>query len=134
MSDKIYIPDSVPDGYVYGTINNYYVDLFNKRQFQNESATYYRIYYSYSSGLVTESVRSFSGYNPTTYDELPVSRSVFDRPDFFNILSITLLLTVCGLWLFNLITSFVRKGGVLGGLFQDFLLYKLYFKYSYKII
>lgn len=117
MSDKIYIPDSVPDGYIYGTINNYYVDLFNKPSFQQETTTYYRIYYSYSSGLVTSNTRSFTGYNPTTYEQLPVSRSVFDRPDFMNILTITLLLTVCGIWLFNLITSFIRKGGVFGGLF-----------------
>lgn len=117
MSDKIYIPDSVPDGFVYGTINNYYVDLFNKPSFQQETATYYRIYYSYSSGLVTTNTRTFTGYNPTTYEQLPVSRSVFDRPDFFNILTITLLLTVCGIWLFNLITSFIRKGGLFGGLF-----------------
>lgn len=117
MSDKIYIPDSVPDGFIYGTINNYYVDLFNKRQFQNETAPYYRIYYGYSSGLVGEYTRSFSSYSPTVFEELPVSRSVFDRPDFINILTITLLITVCGLWLFNLITSFIRKGGVFGGLF-----------------
>lgn len=117
MSDKIYIPDGVPDGYIYGSISNYYVDLFNKQSFQNETATYYRVYYGYSSGLVSQYTRSFSGYNPTTYEQLPVSRSVFDRPDFINILTITLLLTVCGLWLVNLITSFIRKGGVFGGLF-----------------
>ena len=117
MSDKIYIPDTVPDGYIYGSINNYYVDLFNKPSFQNETATYYRIYYSYSDGLVTSNTRSFSNYNPTTFEQLPVSRSVFDRPDFINIVGVTLLFAFCGIWLFNLITSFIRKGGLLGGLF-----------------
>lgn len=117
MSDKIYVPSDVPSDYVYGSINNYYVDLYNKPSFQQETTTYYRIYYGYSSGLVSQYTRTFTGYSPTTFERLPVSSSVFDRPDFINILTITLLLTVCGIWLFNLITSFIRKGGLFGGLF-----------------
>lgn len=117
MSDKIFLPDSIPAGYVYGSVTADYIDLYNKPVFQGETATYYRIYYNYSSGLVVPMERTFSNYSPTTFAELPTSRELMDRPDYFNILFITLAFTVCGLWLFNLMTSIIRKGGVFGGLF-----------------
>lgn len=117
MSDKVYLPDSIPENYVYGEITRDYVDLYNKSSFQNETATYYRIYYNYSAGLVQERSRTFSSYSPTYFSELPTSREVFDRPDFANILSCVFFVTIFGIMLFNIITSFVRKGG----LFNDLL-------------
>lgn len=117
MSDKVYLPASVPEGFVYGEITRDYVDVYNKRSFQNETATYYRIYYNYSSGLIQERTRTFSSYNATTFAELPTSREVFDRPDFVNILSCVFFVCIFAILLFNIITSFVRKGG----LFSDLL-------------
>lgn len=116
MADKIYVPDSIPQDYVYGEITRDYVDLYNKGSFRDETVTYYRIYYNYSSGLVQERTRTFSSYN-TTFAELPTSREVFDRPDFCNILSCVFFVCIFGILLFNIITSFVRKGG----LFNDLL-------------
>lgn len=115
MSDKIYVPDSIPHGYVYGEITRDYIDLYNKSSFRDETATYYRIYYNYSSGLVQERTRTFSSYN-TTFGELPTSREVFDRPDFCNILSCVFFVCIFGFLLFNIITSFVRRGGLLSDL------------------
>ena len=117
MADKVYLSDCIPQGYVYGEITRDYVDVYNKSVFQNETATYYRIYYNYSSGLVQERTRTFSSYNPTTFALLPTSREVFDRPDFVNILSCVFFVCIFGILLFNIITSFVRKGG----LFNDLL-------------
>lgn len=117
MSDKIYVPEEIPSNYVYGEITRDYVDLYNKSSFQNETATYYRIYYNYSSALIQERTRTFSSYNPTTFAELPTSREVFDRPDFVNILSCVFFVCIFGILLFNIITSFIRKGG----LFNDLL-------------
>lgn len=116
MSDKIYVPDCIPQDFVYGEITRDYVDLYNKRSFRNETVTYYRIYYNYSSGLVQERTRTFSSYD-TTFSELPTTREVFDRPDFANILSCVFFVCIFGILLFNIITSFVRKGG----LFNDLL-------------
>lgn len=115
MSDKIYVPDSIPQGYVYGEITRDYIDLYNKSSFRDETATYYRIYYNYSSGLVEERTRTFSSYN-TTFGELPTSREVFDRPDFCNILSCVFFVCIFGFLLFNIFTSFVRRGGLLNDL------------------
>lgn len=116
MSDKIYVPDSIPQDYVYGEITRDYVDLYNKSSFRDETVIYYRIYYNYSSGLVQERTRTFSSYK-TTFAELPTSREVFDRPDFCNILSCVFFVCIFGILLFNIITCFVRKGG----LFNDLL-------------
>lgn len=115
MSDKIYVPDCIPQDYVYGEITRDYVDLYNKSSFRDETATYYRIYYNYSSGLVQERKRTFSSFN-TTFSELPTSREVFDRPDFCNILSCVFFVCIFGILLFNIITSFVRKGGLFNDL------------------
>ena len=116
MSDKVYIPSSVPDGFIYGQYSNDYITLYNKPDAQNETLTYYRIYYKYSSGLVTTGTTTFSNYNRTYFDSIPVSRDVFDRPDFVNIVVLVFIVSVFGIWLINLITSFIRKGGVLSGL------------------
>lgn len=116
MADKIYVPEEIPSNYVYGEVTNNYVDLYPKASFANESTDYYRIYYHYSSGLFQKKSRTFGSYT-TYYDTLPVSREVFDRPDFVNILSCVFFVCIFGILLFNIITSFVRKGG----LFSDLL-------------
>lgn len=108
MSDKVYITEQIPDGYVYGRVTDEYVILYNKKSFRNETADYYKIYFNYSSGLVVHDTQSFGNYT-TTFEDIPVSRDVLDRPDFLNILGVTIIFTLCGIWLLNLITSFVKR-------------------------
>lgn len=118
MSDKLFLPSSIPDGYNYAQFNtNGSIRLYNKSYGQNETLHWYEIENQYSSGLVTDGYTTFGSYSPTNFYYVSTSREVFDRPDFINILGITLLITACGIWLLNLFTSIVRKGGVLGGLF-----------------
>lgn len=116
MSDKIYVPEEIPSNYVYGEVTNNYVDLYPKASFSNETTDYYRIYYNYSSGLFQKKTRTFGSYS-TSYDTLPVSREVFDRPDFSNILFCVFSVCIFGILLFNIFTSFARNGG----LFNDLL-------------
>lgn len=117
MADKIYVPEEIPETYKYGEVTNDYVDLYPKSSFSNETTDYYRIYYNYSSALVQKKSRTFGSYYTTSFDILPTSREVFDRPDFSNILSCVFFVCIFGILLFNIITSFVRKGG----LFNDLL-------------
>lgn len=116
MSDKVYVPDEVPSNFKYGEITRDYVDLYPKSSFRDETTDYYRIYYNYSSGIVQKKQRTFSSYGTTYYDILPTSREVFDRPDFANILSCVFFVTIFGIMLFNIITSFIRKGGIFNDL------------------
>ncbi len=85
MSDKVYITDEIPDGYVYGEVTDDYVILYNQKSFRNETADYYKIYFNYSSGLVVHGTQYFGNYT-TTFEDIAVSRDILDRPDFFNIL------------------------------------------------
>lgn len=93
--DKIYTnPDVIPSDYVFGEITDNYITLYNKPSFHNETATYYRIYYKYSSDLVVSGTQTFGQYYSVTYPRLPISHDVQDRPDFVNILVITLIFSV----------------------------------------
>lgn len=116
MSDKVYLPDSIPEGFNYGQYSNGYITLYNQPSAQNETIQYYRIYYGYSDGLVTTGTSTFGSYSRTYFENIPTSREVFDRPDFVNILTCVFLMLFCGIWLLNVMTSLVRKGGVFGGL------------------
>ena len=116
MQTKIYLSDEIPDGYIYGQVTNDYIDLFNKSTFQGETATFYRIYYHYNGGLVQSGTRTFSSYSPTTFGQLPVSRDIFDYPCFDSCVLIVFIITLALIWLTNLFTSIVRKGGGFSGL------------------
>lgn len=116
MSDKLFLPSDIPDGYTYAQYSNGYITLYNQASAQNETLTYYRIWYGYSDGFVSTGQTTFSNYNRTYFDYVNTSRDFFDRPDAFKIVTIIFVLVFFGVWLLNLMTSFVRKGGVLGGL------------------
>lgn len=116
MADKVYLPSDIPSEFTYGQISNGYITLYAQPSAQNETLQYYRIYYGYSDGLITTGTTTFSNYNRTYFDFIPTSREFFDRPDAFKIVTIVFIVCFFAVWLFNLITSFIRKGGVLGGL------------------
>lgn len=116
MKVKVYLPEDVPDGFKYGTITNDYVELFNKSSFQGETATFYRIYYNYNGGVVQTGTRSFSSYSPTYYSEIPVSRDILDYPKADSLVIMVFIFVIGFIWLTNLFTSIIKKGGLFGGL------------------
>ena len=114
--DTIYIGD-IPTEFHYARFGSNYIDLFNtNRLFNNQTYTYYRIYMY--DNLFEYDVRSQEGsyYNETLQD-VSVSQSKVYRRDFGDICIIVALMVGFGIWLLNLMTSLIRKGGVLGGLF-----------------
>lgn len=114
--DTIYIGD-IPTEFHYARFGSNYIDLFNTNQlFNNHLYTYYRIYMY--DNLFEYDVRSQEGsyYNETLQD-VSVSQSKVYRRDFGDICIIVTLMVGFGIWLLNLMTSVIRKGGVLGGLF-----------------
>lgn len=116
MSDKVYLPSDIPSDYHYAVFTNDYVTLYNQPSAQNETLNYYRIYFNYSSGMYVTGQSTFSQYSRTYFYDVPVSREFFDRPDSYKIVLIIMVLAVFGLWLFNLMTSIVKKNGLLSGL------------------
>lgn len=116
MNDKLYLPDNIPSDYHYAIFGNYYVTLYNKPSAQGETLDYYRIYFNYSPGLYTSGTTTFSSYNRTYFDNIPVSKDWFDRPDILNIVGVVFICSILGLFVINLFTSFFKKGGFLSGL------------------
>lgn len=114
--DTIYIGD-IPTEFHYARFGSNYIDLFNTNELANNRRyTYYRIYMY--DNLFEYDVRSQEGsyYNETLQD-VSVSQSKVYRRDFGDICIIVALMVGFGIWLLNLMTSLIRKGGVLGGLF-----------------
>ena len=115
---KFYVPDTVPLNYNYALINNNYIDFYNKNTFYNESATFYRVWYNISPDTVEVKNRSFGGYNQTVLDttNFDLTYDYWYRKDMPNILTSALVLSVFFIFTLNVITSIIRKGGILGGL------------------
>lgn len=114
--DTLYI-GNIPTEFHFARFGSNYIDLFNTNQLvNNQTYTYYRIYMY--DNLFEYDVRSQQGgyYNETLQD-VSVSQSKVYRRDFGDICIIVALMVGFGIWLLNLMTSLIRKGGVLGGLF-----------------
>ena len=113
--DTLYIGD-IPNEYHYAIFNNGYIDLYNTNVLHNNTYTRYRVFTN-AGGFFYETSNVQVGQYTTTYTtNINTSSNAVYRQDYPNILIITLILSVFGIWLFNLITSLIRKGGLLGGL------------------
>lgn len=114
--DTLYIGD-IPQEFHYAIFNNGYIDLYNTDTLHNNTYTRYRVYTNVKGFFYDVSTVNVGNYTTTYTTNIKVSSEVVYRSDFSNILFLTLAFTVIGIWLFNLITSLIRKGGLLGGLF-----------------
>lgn len=114
--DTIYIGD-IPTEFHYARFGSNYIDLFNTNElYNNRTYTYYRVYLY--DNLFEYDVRSQEGgYYRETLQDVKVSQNQVYRRDFGDICIIVALMFGFGIWLLNLMTSLIRKGGVLGGLF-----------------
>lgn len=115
--DVLYTGD-IPQDFIYADFNNYYIDLYNTNNFQpNSTYRYYRIYL-YDNGFYYDTLtRTTSNYSyALEVTPVTVSNKISYRRDIDSIWSM-LFISIFGIVvLFNIITSMVRKGGVLGGL------------------
>lgn len=114
--DTLFIGD-IPQEYHYALFNNGYIDLYNTDTLTNGIYTFYRIYTNVNGFYYRQYQQNYSQYNTTYAQNINVTDQVVYRQDFPSILFMTLSFTIIGLWLFNLLTSLIRKGGALGGLF-----------------
>lgn len=113
--DTLYVGD-IPLDYKYAVFSNGYITLYNKSSARNETLNYYRIYTTNNGFYYSSGTQSF-GTTTSYFTTINVSDNIVYRTDFDSIVLITFIFLIFGLWLLNLITSAIRKGGVLGGLF-----------------
>lgn len=115
--DTIYIGD-IPREYHYARFGTGYIDLFNTNQLNNnQTYTYYRVYMYDNLFEYDTRTQQGSGYYNEYLQDVKVSQNQVYRRDFGDICIIVALMVGFGVWLLNLMTSIIRKGGVLGGLF-----------------
>lgn len=116
--DIIYVPKDIPSEYHYIKYSNYnYFDLFNTDRFSNNSTyDFYRVYYINGSYTYYKDTYNTSNYTNISTHNINISSENYYRPDFCNILMITFIIVFFAIFLFNIITSCIRKGGLFGGL------------------
>ena len=113
--DTLYIGD-IPSQYHYAIFNNGYIDLYDRDTLTNGTFTYYRVYTNAGGFYYRISSQTYNQYSVSYAQNINVSSNRMYRFDYANILIITLIISIFGVWLFNLLTSLIRKGGLLGGL------------------
>lgn len=114
--DTLYTGD-IPSEYHFAIFNNGYIDLYNTDTLTNGIFTFYRVYTNAGGFYYRVYSQNYNQYNVTYAQDINTSNEVVYRQDFPSILFMTICFTLIGIWLLNLFTSLIRKGGVLGGLF-----------------
>lgn len=113
--DKIYIGD-IPKEYHYALWGSNYVDLFNTPVLSsNDTYNYYRLYFYDNTFLYSEGTRQGSYYT-TSLQDVQVTDDFFYRRDIDSIFSMCFVVLLGIVFCINLVTSFIKKGGMLGGL------------------
>lgn len=107
---------NIPLDYHYAVFSNNYITLFNKSSGYNETLNYYRIYTTNNGFYYSTGTQTFSSYNRTEFQEINVSNSWLYRNDIDKIFSVCFFCIFLFVWIFNIVTSVFRKGGVFGGL------------------
>lgn len=113
---SVYVPQTVPLNYKYIRIGSNYIDFFDRSSAQNVTLTYYRQYFDISPDLVFQRQENFGNYSTTYFNEVETSHNLLARTDADRVLTCVFILCLFFVMLFNLFSSFVKKGGVLGGL------------------
>lgn len=114
--DTLYISKDIPVDFKYAKFSSSnYIDLYNS-QYLNNNQTYnfYRIYF-YDNFFCYDYL-STNNYYSQTLTEINVSQNVMYRRDMPQIF--VMLFVFCFFFIFclNIITSFVKRGGVLSDL------------------
>lgn len=114
--DTLYI-GNIPSEYHFAIFNNGYIDLYNTNVLHNNTYTRYRVFTNCDGFYYSVDSVNVGQYTTTYTTDISVSDNAVYRQDFDSIVVVTFIFALFGVWLLNLITSLIRKGGILGGLF-----------------
>lgn len=114
---RIYVPDSVPSSYKYITnITNTYFDIYNVSNTSNTSGVFYRVYYGLDDDIIEQRTFNNSAYGGTNTILIDRTNDFLARHYSSNIVSTSFFIIIFIVFLANLMTSIIRKGGVFGDL------------------
>lgn len=114
--DTLYIGD-IPEDFCYAVFSNDYITLYNTNIFiPGNNYNYYRIYLNSDGFYYSEGTTSISNYNNITAQQIEVSQNWMYRGDIDKIFLVTFIICILFIFVFNIVTSVFKKGGVFGGL------------------
>lgn len=111
--DTLYIGD-IPSAYHYAVFSNDYVTLYRVPYAQSTDLDYYRVYTNYRGFYYTYGTTHVNNY--TSYQDISVSNNFMYRNDINDIFQTAFIIFLMILFVFNLVTSLIKRGGILGGL------------------
>lgn len=113
--DTLYIGD-IPTDFKFAVFSNDYITLYNKSSANpNETLPYYRIYTNYENFMYSQGQTQF-GYYAQNFEEIKTSNNWLYRNDIDKIFLVSFLFILLFIFVFNIVTSVFKKGGVFGGL------------------
>ena len=114
---KFYVNENIPSQYHYARFGTNYIDLFDRASAQNVTLNYYRVYYTLDPDFYVQYSENFGNYYTTTFVDIQTTNNLMCRNDIDKIF-ICCFIAIFGMILtINLISSIIKKGGLLGGLF-----------------
>lgn len=119
MAKNFYIPEGIGNDFKYVVPSSDYYDVYNTNYLEaNRDYMYYRFYNNQDQDNYVVLTRSTSNYNYgyLTCFEISPNSSYIYRKDYPQIVNTAFILTLGFVVLINIITSIIKKGGVLSGL------------------
>lgn len=116
---NFYIPNGIGDDYKYIVPSGDYYDVYNTNYLEpNQTYNYYRFYNNLDQDMYIQQQRQTSQYNYgwLTCIEIQPQHDYIYRKDYPSIVSTSFIICCCIVLLLNLMTSVIKKGGVLSGL------------------
>lgn len=112
--DTLYTGD-IPSDFKYAVFSNDYITLYNRPNATNETLPYYRIYKNYDCFLYSTGTTNFN-FNTSVFTEIKTSDNWLYRGDIDKIFTVSFFCILLFVFVFNIVTSIFKKGGVFGGL------------------
>lgn len=106
---------NIPLEYRYASFSNGYITLYNNSVGHNNTLHYYRIYTNNNGFFYSEGDQTF-GQSYSYFSAINVSDNWLYRSDIDKIFIVCFIIFFMFLFVFNIMTSSIKKGGVFGGL------------------
>ena len=114
--DTIYVGD-IPKEYHYAVFDNGYITLYNTDNFRNNMIyDYYRIYTNLGGFYYDQGQTVYNNYSTIAVQDVEVSQNWLYRQDIDKIFTVVFIFCILFVFVFNIVTSVFKKGGVFGGL------------------
>lgn len=112
--DYLYVGD-IPTEFSYAVYGSNYVTLYAQSSARNEVLPYYRVYLNYNGFYYSSGTTTF-GNTTTTFDPIKTTNNWLYRSDIDKIFVVSFICILLFIFIFNIVTSVFKKGGVFGGL------------------